>query len=111
MHTDPIIRNFALRFPQDADPGLMRACVEAWGRRFANHFVGAGYFPTAPEIETYPGADPRGGVLRCYAFYLRADSQLWDQITGARTLTADEPVLGCQMAYRDGRAGAAGITN
>lgn len=99
MHTEPIIRNFAVRFPLDADPGLMRACAAAWNQRFANHFQGDGYFPAEPEIETYPGADPRGGELRCFAFYLRADSQLWTQIARSRTLTVDEPVLGCQVAY------------
>ena len=98
MHTDPIVRNFVLRFPVDTDPGLMRGCVEAWSRRFANHFQGAGYFPDEPDIETHPGADP-GVIEKVYAFYLRADSRLWAQIASSRTLTADEPVLACQVAY------------
>lgn len=100
MHTEPIPRPFALRFPLDTDPGMMRACVEAWNRRFANHFDGAGCFPDEPKIETYPGADHGGGVLRCYAFYLHADSRLWAKIASSRTLTVDEPVLARELAYR-----------
>ncbi len=95
MHTEPIPRPWALRFSMDTDPGLMRACVEAWNRRFANHFEGVGYFPDEPEIETYPGGS-------CLSFYLRANSRLWSQILRSRTLTPDEPVLACQMAYGDG---------
>lgn len=99
MHTEPIPRPFALRLPLDTEPGMMRAAVEAWNRRFANHFDGAGCFPDEPEIETYPLTAPRGGELRCFAFYLLADSQLWDQITRSRTLTLDEPMLAGQVAY------------
>lgn len=99
MHTQPIIRNFVLRFPMDTAPGLMHACVEGWNRRFANHFHGTGCFPDEPEIETYPLTAPRGEDLRCFAFYLLADSQLWDQITRSRTLTLDEPMLAGQVAY------------
>lgn len=102
MRTEPIIRNFVLRFPTDTDPGWMRAVVEAWNLRFADHFGGVGYFPDEAEVESFPGAGIRGAALHCRAFYLRADSRLWAQITGSRTLTADEPVLACQVAYREG---------
>ncbi len=98
MHTEPIIRNFVLRFAVDTDPGLMHAVVAAWGERFARHWEGVGYFPEEPEIETYPEVGLQGGVGRCYAFYLRADSRLWGQIAKSRTLTVDEPVLACQVA-------------
>ena len=99
MSTEAIIRNFVLRFPMDTDHGLMRACVEVWNRRFEEKFEGVGYFPDKPEIEGYEVADPGGGVLRCYAFYFRADSHLWAQIASSRTLTVDEPVLARQVAY------------
>ena len=98
-YCDLIPRSFILRFPLDTDPGLMRGCVAAWNQRFANHFQGSGFFPGEPEIEGYPGAGPGGGVLRCCAFYLHADGRLWSQLASSRTLTVDEPVRACQVAY------------
>ncbi len=95
MPTEPIVRNFALRAAMETDPRLMRAAVEAWNRRFANHFDGVGYFPAEPEIETYPGG-------ACWSFYLRADARLWAHIARSRTLTVDEPVLARQVADRAG---------
>lgn len=91
-YCDLIPRSFILRFPLDTDPGLMRGCVAAWNQRFANHFQGSGFFPGEPEIESYPGAG-------CCAFYLHADGRLWSQLASSRTLTVDEPVLACQVAY------------
>lgn len=78
---------------------MMRACVEAWNQRFSDNFEGVGFFPGEPEIESYPVADLGSGVRRGCAFYLRADGRLWTQIASSRTLTVDEPVLACQVAY------------
>ncbi len=94
MHTEPIIRNCALRFAIDEDPAHTRAVVVAWNRRFSLHCEGVGYFPDAPVLEEYRWGGAQGGTMRCHAFYLRADSKFWEEILSSRTFTLDEPVLG-----------------
>lgn len=92
-----VARNLVLRFPTDAPEVMVTAAVEAWNRRFSNHFEGDGYFGGDPEIEMFTGDD--GKVVCCYAYYLHADDRLWSQIACSRTLTVDEPVLDVQRAY------------
>lgn len=96
MHIKPIIRNCALRFAIDEDPEYMRAVVVAWNRRFALHCQGVGYFPGEPVVEEFRWGGTEGGAMRCHAFYLHANTKLWEEILSSRTCTVADPVLAGQ---------------
>lgn len=100
MQTKPIIRNFVLRFAIDEDPKYMRLMVAAWNRRFARCCEGVGYFPDVSVVEEFRCGGTHGGALQCNAFYLRADTKLWEEILSSRTCTVADPVLAGQQASR-----------